>query len=127
MSIFELWLFTTAIPGVGNSLCTISVITLTAALASVMAQIPLWVEGAETKTKLLVYRWTKLLLAVGVFTGIFANFFPSERQMLLIAGGYTATNNADIKKLPTNAAKAVNAWLDAVTEAAEKTQKSTKN
>jgi len=44
---------------------------------------------------------------------------PDQKQMLLIAGGYTATNNAEIKKLPANAAKAVNAWLDAIADAAE--------
>lgn len=45
---------------------------------------------------------------------------PSNKQMLMIAGGYAVSNNAELKAMPENVLKAVNSYLDAlVTEEGE--------
>jgi len=118
MSIFELWLLTTVIPGLGK--LSVLAFVLTAATFAVATGARFLADsGYDEESKKTGEKVSKALLIPVIVLGLLVPLFPSERQMLLIAGGYTATNNAEIKKLPTNAAKAVNAWLDAVTEAAE--------
>lgn len=116
MSIFELWLFVTIIPALG----------FVANLMSIMSVVWICIMGfacviSEMDEDVCKFFKKHIKKSVVAFLALllFAVPFPSEHQMLLIAGGYTATNNAEIKKLPTNAAKEVNAWLDAVTEAAD--------
>ncbi len=116
MSIFELWILTTVVPGLGCALHVLLIMSIV--WIAIMGLLCMISELDEDVTKFFKKHIKK---SVGAFVVLlFLNVpMPSERQMLLIAGGYTATNNAEIKKLPTNAAKAVNAWLDAVTDAAE--------
>lgn len=121
MSIFELWLLTTAIPGVDGVMTLLLggllVFGLTLGILYVFTY-DIYDEATKSIAA-FTKRNVKKYALCAVVLSLFSALLPSERQMLLIAGGYTATNNAEIKKLPTNAAKAVNAWLDAVTEAAE--------
>lgn len=132
MSIFELWLLTTVIP----NLNIITGITLTAGfivlgclLVNALINIEVYedslYEGGKKKyesAKALIRNSKKFIVALFILA-TFNAIIPSERQMLIIAGGYAVTNNAEIKKLPTNAAKAVNAWLDVVEEAADDKKK----
>lgn len=39
---------------------------------------------------------------------------PSEKQLWTVAGGYAATNNAELKKLPDNVLKTANDFLEKV-------------
>lgn len=128
MSIFELWIFVTVIPGLAN---VFSVLSIALPLATGVLLFYSCVQRAMSKTcpelqssKMEAaaategFRIMRKLIPYAIICMVVASVLPSERQMLLIAGGYTATNDSEIKKLPANAAKAVNAWLDAVSEAA---------
>lgn len=45
---------------------------------------------------------------------------PSENQVYKMAGGYVVMNDAELRKLPDNVAKAANAYLGKIAEEAEK-------
>ena len=120
MSIFELFLLTTIVPNLGVALGIL--LSMSIAWLCIMSFVCVISEFDGDCVSFLKKHIKKSII---VFTALLLlNVpMPSERQMLLVAGGYAATNNAEIKKLPTNAAKAVNAWLDAATEAAESDKK----
>lgn len=61
-------------------------------------------------------------LAVIVLASVLT-FAPTEKQVLLLAGGYAATNNKEISSLPENIAKAANAYLGELTKSLEKEKK----
>ena len=133
MSIFELWIFVTVIPGIATVFGFLSIILPLAiggllfyscmqrALSRTCPELQSSKMEAVAATE--GFRIMRKLIPYAIICAVAASILPSERQMLLIAGGYTATNNAEIKKLPTNAAKAVNAWLDAVSEAGSEPSK----
>jgi len=116
MSIFELWLLTTFIPELSG---TLNVFAWISALCVIITFVMVLVAEFDEDMKTPAKKYGRIAVICLATFGTLTCFVPNERQMLLIAGGYTATNNAEIKKLPSNAAKAVNAWLDAVTEAAK--------
>lgn len=45
---------------------------------------------------------------------------PTEKQIWTVAGGYAATNNAELKKLPDNVLKTANDYLERMQHSIEK-------
>ncbi len=126
MTILELWIYTTLIPGVGFTLTFITLLGGVGLLAATFVAAALRDtsrvcpdldsskrEGAQAET---LFALIKKSIIPFIILMTLSAVTPSEKQMLLIAGGYTATNNEDMQKIPSNAAKAVNAWLEAVTD-----------
>lgn len=136
MSIFKLWLLITVIPGLSQ---TSSFLAIFFALAMfVCAAFGIIIrddlnysftpdskkEKIRNRSHYLFSLSNKFILPF-VITLSATAFLPDRNQMLIIAGGYEATNNIQIKQLPDNAAKAINAWLDAITKASKTEDKKT--
>lgn len=128
MTIFELWLFTTAIPGL--SVCSVIMSLILGAMFIVLSVYgsmqrsmgnvcpEMTSSQKEAATSKASFDLVRKIIIPFILFFLLACVLPSERQMMLIAGGYTVTNNADMKNIPGNTAKAVNAWLNAITDAA---------
>lgn len=62
----------------------------------------------------------KMLIVSGVivlsFAAILITILPSDKQMMLLAGGYAVTNDAELKLLPDNILKAANDYLGTITK-----------
>ncbi len=121
MSIFELWLFTTAIPGLAFLGWAVFLICSFALGIFLIVGAVTQLEDDDISSK--CYAISRKLLVTIIISGFTGALLPGTHEMLLIAGGYTSTNSQEIAKLPTSAAKAANAWLDAVTKEAEKQNK----
>lgn len=129
MTLLELWLFTTAIPGLSNTLTVFAIMTGSIAIGLLIYGLAqkqnsnvcpeMKSSQQEAAQAEAVFKVLKRLAPCALVLILLASIMPCERQMMLIAGGYTVTNNEDMRKMPTNAAKAVNAWLNAVAKAGE--------
>lgn len=116
MSIFELWLFVTAIPGLSWAAGVLLMCTMVSAGITYFVCL---VSEFDEKVVEFAVKHTPKYIGLSVIFLILTAILPSEKQMLLIAGGYTAINNKEISEMPSSAAKAVNAWLNAIADAAK--------
>ena len=126
MSIFELWMYTTVIPGVGGVLSFVAaagIMVLTGCLIVggffklMSTRCPEFDESKqEARIAATLLQLVKKYAIPFIVIALLSGVIPNQKQMLTIAGGHVATNNKDIKKMAPNAAKAVNAWLEAMTE-----------
>lgn len=131
MNFFELWLFTTAIPGIAFlgwlvfwiCLLPLAVFLIVGAVNQKESEDYPKHSKKEKILSIKCYSISRKLFIAIVLSGLTGALLPGSREMLLIAGGYVSTNSQEIAKLPGSAAKAANAWLDAITKAAQKDQK----
>jgi hypothetical protein len=61
--------------------------------------------------KAIVKPW---LIGLLILCGIAATVLPSQKDMLLLVGGYAVTNNKELTKLPDNVLRAANTYLEAI-------------
>lgn len=110
MNIWLLYLMFAVLPNAAKSL---DLACFMAAVA-ILITIPIWLTClAEEKVRAAARAigWIKAeVIAIFVFM-VFAIFVPSEKQVWTIAGGYAATNDAELKKLPDNLLKTANDFL----------------
>lgn len=110
MTLFELYLCTTVLP----NLSTLSGIALFLSFVSVLAScIAFFTTSFERNEELLtnIVRVLKIALITTMVSGVLSVFTPDTKQLVMMTGGYYATNTQAIAKLPENIAKAANAWL----------------
>jgi hypothetical protein len=112
MTMFELWLLTAFLPSINAWANTVFLLTSVA-----FSVYTAWFFGTEryddedkdgNPHKFKIKKW----LYVWVISGVICSVIPSKQDMLLIVGGYAATNNAEIVKLPENVLKAANIWFE---------------
>ena len=122
MSILQLYLLTRLFE-LKDTLVPIIVIMSIASVIVFLAS--LIADTTEVRTKSRKYfRIFVSILTVAVLTNIAV---PSQRDAYVILGGYYATNNEEIKKLPENIVAASNAFLkEYVAKASEELDKETK-
>lgn len=120
MSLFKLWFFFTVVPNLGGLAAGV----ITASVFAIIAGIIIYAMGRDAYREAgatnvaLGTRVFKTGLTTLVLASLLAVLAPSEKQMYLIAGGYVATNNAEVQKLPVAVLKSANAWLERLERAA---------
>ena len=114
MSIFELWLLSCVfkLSNVGAVALTLSAIA--AGTLGLPYLITVLEQGKEAASDLL--KAIKLLTVIGLVALCVYTVVPDKEEALWIAGGHIATNIDGVGDIPENAVKAVNAFLESVTE-----------
>lgn len=110
MSITALYLLFVVIPNLGvYCRAAFTVCAIIACLVGIAAAI---IFPDNEKAGPSVWTWAirfGVAAAIVAFVGV---FLPSDKQLYTIAGGYYATNNAELKKMPDNVFKAANSYLE---------------
>jgi len=127
MSILELWVFFTLIPGLNAMAFGVAFLGSGLSIASCLLSI-----GAETdeqrkrsekdyypdalQDRLARYAPKALLVSscVAVAATLIAVVLPSESELMRIIGGHVVTNIEGVEKLPPNLIDAANAFLERI-------------
>lgn len=112
MSIPVLYALFVLLPNLSQYLATAFIAACIAFGVTLVLSGTVAMDDAATGKKILGYCKVFALIAAAI--GGAAVFVPNETQIYTIAGGYYATNNAELKKLPDNVLKAANGYLEKI-------------
>jgi hypothetical protein len=117
MNLLELYLIT-VLPNLKAPLVVIPILTMMIYAAACVA---MDIEYDKTP------KHPGLVFGTCILCFFLSASIPSESQLMMIAGGYIATNTDGVKDLPENLVKAANEFLESYYEGDEKSDgKSTK-
>lgn len=130
MSFFKLYLFFVALPHLGIAAGVLCGITGIGAVVATICHITNLTSQTFDKdaVKLMPYSkfYMRLLWPLLFLSMTLAVFSPSSDELWMVAGGYAATNDAELKKLPDNVFRAANDYLEKLHANTEKKNDSEK-
>lgn len=112
MGILELWALFVLLPGAKSFFEGMGAVLLIVLLVALFLMPPLLEFDHEKIIKAL--KGNKKFLIVPALCLFMSAILPDEKQIAMIAGGYFATNNEEVKKLPDNVLGAVNSYLEKI-------------
>lgn len=114
MSIFELYLFIALLPGLDQAANFLASACAAGFVVMASGAFIFMTDELGRATKEFCLKSIKPLIIIMLVSGGVAVATPNERQLLLIVGGYAATNSKEMAKLPENILGAANAYLQEV-------------
>ncbi len=115
MDLLQLYLFLVILPNIGNAVVTfviIGILGLVSCLTVYGFAIIDEEENQEKRKSLL--RGIKIFGSILIISLIISSITPTDKQIYMVAGGYAATNDKELKKLPDNVLKAANSYLESL-------------
>ena len=119
MSLFELYLIS-ILDSVGSFFITVFVLSIIFSIVMLISS----TDYRDKEDKQPLYSWAKRSASLGTLMLLLAVATPNTKQMMFILDGYMVTNTAGVEKLPENTVKAINTFLESMTE--EEPKKETK-
>lgn len=110
MSMFDLWLLTTVIPGLDASvgLCML----LLGLVGGVLLMFCAFATFDNDDAAPQLQKLSKIAVATWLCLLVLKTLLPNEDQLKWIVGGYFATNIEGVEQLPPNVIRAANKFLE---------------
>ena len=115
MTTLELYLYTTLIPNIGTFFSITAVVTGIGVVLSGISGMVLRTDRASDSAIHLANQILTLFIAICFVSASVATVLPNKEDLRTIIAGQYITNIQDIEKLPPNAIKLLNQYLEQAT------------